>query len=57
MNISNWLYADHSITILQKYGYYAIFLNNEFYCSCDNWKEVTEELEHIRGEIDYELDK
>ena len=44
MNISNWFYADHSITILQKYGYYAIFLDNEFYCSCDNWKEVKEEL-------------
>lgn len=52
MNISNWIKADHSITVLQKYGYYAIFLDNEFYCSCDSWHEVIAEIENAKKEIE-----
>lgn len=51
MNISNWINADHSITVLQKYGYFAIFLDDEFYCSCDNWHEVIIEIENAKKEI------
>lgn len=28
------------------YNHYEIYINNKFYCSCDNMSEVREELEN-----------
>lgn len=43
--------SDHNIEIIQKYGHFIVYLDNEFYCSCDSWPEVTEELDGIQAEI------
>ena len=36
-----------NIKVKQVYGHYEIYVNNRFYCSADNLKEVQEELENL----------
>lgn len=43
--------SDHAIEIIQKYGHYIVYLDNDFYCSADNWSEVSEELDLIQEEL------
>jgi len=35
------------LIVVQEKGVYYIYLNAEFYCSCDNLSEVREEIEKI----------
>lgn len=44
--------TDHSIEILEKYGHFIIYVDDEFYCSCDNWAEVLTEIEAAQVEIE-----
>ena len=34
--------------IYNRDGHFEIYVNGEFEVSCDNWKEVEEELENLR---------
>lgn len=43
--------SDHNIEIIQKYGHYIVYLDNDFYCSADNWPEVSTELDGIQEEL------
>lgn len=38
------------IEIKHEYGRYTILINGEFYCTCENMAEVTEELISIEEE-------
>ena len=42
---------EHNIQIVNNRGVFYIYLDNKLYCSCDNWNEVTEEMENIENEI------
>lgn len=33
--------------ILALNGHYEIMKNGKFFCSCDNWEEVMEEMEEL----------
>lgn len=33
-----------------EYGHITIRIDNKFYCTCDNWKEVEEEIARIKKE-------
>lgn len=35
------------IEIKAEYGYYKVYVNGIFYCTCDNMKEVKEEVANI----------
>lgn len=35
----------------QQSGEYYIYLDNKFYCSCDNFKECREEIEELEEKI------
>lgn len=37
-----------SIEVKKEYGRYTVYLNNEFYSTCENRNEVEEEIEEIR---------
>lgn len=41
----------HQVLISQMYGIYMIYLDGEFYCSCDSYAEVRGEIEAIRNEV------
>lgn len=38
------------ISIERDHGVYTIYVDEEFYCTCENMAEVTEELEKMEGE-------
>lgn len=48
--------SDHSIEILQKYGHYIIYLDNEFYCTADSWAEALEEIDAAQQETEDQND-
>lgn len=35
------------INIIGEHGHYEIYVDGEFYCSCDNASEVVEEVEAL----------
>ena len=37
------------ITITYAYGRYEIRVDDQFYCTCDSWREVEEEVMEIGG--------
>lgn len=49
--------TDHSIEILQKYGHYIIYLDNEFYCTADSWFEAMEEIDAAQKETEVPTDE
>ena len=38
------------IEIRKEHGRYTIYIEDKFYCTCENMKEVTEELEEYERE-------
>lgn len=38
----------HRVGVKWTQGHYVITVDGQFYCSCDNWKEVCEEIESIQ---------
>lgn len=39
------------IEIKKLTDHYTIYVDEEFYCTCENMAEVTEELEKMEGEV------
>lgn len=35
------------ITTIQQYGHYVIYVNSNFWASCDDWREVDDEVAEI----------
>ena len=38
---------NNQVEIQKVKEHYEIYIDNKFYCSCDNWTEVQEELEKL----------
>ena len=40
----------NEVKVVRVREHYEIYVNNKFYCSCDNWTEVNEDLKNLEKE-------
>lgn len=40
-----------TISVKNNRGHYEIYCDGKFYCSCDYWDEVKEEIEDLKSEF------
>ena len=51
--IGGWriLMCETEYKIVQEHGHYVVYIDDEFYCSADNWHEAAKEIqEHLNKE-------